>query len=96
MRRRRAEKRLTEEEGADGDGLGEHEHDDSEDEHLGEQHEGSAGRRSERGADRAVAYSLLMTSTPRTPRTSWQKKLPARLIRVGSSVALLTGDIVDQ
>ncbi|MGO8874464.1 MAG: hypothetical protein ACLQNG_01680 [Acidimicrobiales bacterium] len=43
-----------------------------------------------------VAYSLLMTSTPRTPRTSWQKKLPARLIRVGSSVALLTGDIVDQ
>jgi hypothetical protein len=36
VRRRRAEKRLTEEEGAEGDDLGEHEHDGSEDEHLGE------------------------------------------------------------
>ena len=43
-----------------------------------------------------VEYSLLMTITPSTPSTSWQKKVPTRLSCVGLSVALLTADIVDQ
>ena len=33
-----------------------------------------------------VPYSALMTSTPRTPKMSWPRKMPIRLRRVGSSM----------
>ncbi len=53
VRRRSAEEGLAEKERAEGNGLRDHEHDRTEYQHLGEEHEWPTGRGGERGADRA-------------------------------------------